>query len=117
MTTRNDDNPDYVAKLLDTTLLLQQIAQRSRYHTRRRLFRIADVQHAPSIPLYVDRLVHRVAENGFAAAVVQVRDPANVVLRFPEMRNPRAARHRSRTSVIGCQTEANVAAVAIQQFP
>src|ERR1700687_5011987 len=89
-------------------------------HGRRMLFRMADGQHAPSIPLHVDRFMYRVAENvraRFAAAVVQIRDPANVVLRFPEMRNARAARHRSRTSVIGCQTEADVAAVTIQKLP
>src|ERR1700688_3355390 len=71
------------------------------------LFRIADIQHAPRIALHVDRLMHRVAKDvrpRFAATVVQIRDPANVVLRFPEMRNARAARHRSRTSVVGCQT-------------
>src|SRR6202521_4255151 len=71
------------------------------------LFRIADIQHAPRIALHVDRLMHRVAKDvrpGFAATVIQIRDPANVVLRFPEMRNARAARHRSGTSVVGCQT-------------
>src|ERR1700687_4602396 len=84
------------------------------------LFRIADIQHAPRIALHVDRLMHRVAKDvrpRFAATAVQVRDPANIVLRFPEMRNTRAARHRPRASVVGRQAQAAVAAIAIQQSP
>src|ERR1700676_2990217 len=84
------------------------------------LFRIADIQHAPRIALHVDRLMHRVAKDvrpRFAATAVQVRDPANIVLRFPEMRNTGAARHRPRASVVGRQAQADVAARAIQQSP
>src|SRR5271155_412238 len=77
--------------------------------------RVADVQHSPSIPLHADRFVHRVPKNRVAAAIViQVRDPADVVLCFPELRNTGTARYGPRASVISSQTELNIAAVIVQ---
>src|SRR5258708_12637973 len=94
---------------------------RPRYHGERwRSFRVADVQHAPSIALHVDRRMHRVAKNvrpRFAAAVVQVRDPSNIVLRFPVSRNASAARPRSRTSVIASHPKPDPPPPPLQQSP
>jgi hypothetical protein len=55
------------------------------------------MQHTLSIALHDYRFMHRTENKRawFAAAFVQAGDPANVVLRFPEMRNACAPRYRS----------------------
>src|ERR1700688_4233684 len=84
------------------------------------LLRVADVQHAPGIPLYMHRVAHRSADNvgaSLLAAAVQIGNTANIILRFPEMRNARAPGDRARASVISRKTEPDIAAIVIQQSP
>src|SRR5271154_3285097 len=81
------------------------------------LFRVAEVQDAPVIALHMHGIMHSAPDHMGAgsAALVQAGNTANIVLRLPEMRNPRAARDRARTGVISRQTQAHVAAIAVQQ--
>ena len=91
-----------------------------RYHRGKPLICIAEVQDASRIAPHNDWgrgwRVDPPVKYGFAATIVQSRDPPNVVLRLPETGNARTARHRSRAGVISGQAEADVAAIAIQQL-
>src|SRR6266852_737039 len=71
------------------------------------LFCVADVKHAPRIPLNSNGIA-RSARVKIEPSVVQVGDPPDIVLGFGIVRHAGTARHRARTSVVGGQGQLDI---------
>src|ERR1700675_4224302 len=87
------------------------------YAELRKLFRVADVQHATSVALHVYRIVHWIGDDhrSRGAAIIQVRNPADIIPGFRIVWHSSAPRHRLRPGVVRRQAQLDVSAVALQQ--
>src|SRR5882757_9086800 len=78
------------------------------------LVRVADVKHAPGIPLNSDRLTRCPGKIAIATAI-EPGDAAHVIPGLGIVWNTGAPGHCTGSSVVGSQAEWNVAAIAFQQ--
>src|SRR5882724_892951 len=89
-----------------------QVTQRQR---GRSSVRVADVQNASVIPFYPHGSTHRTAQDAAISrlAIVELCDPLNVIAGLRKAWHAGAAGHRTRSSVIGSETQADVTAVVL----
>src|ERR1039458_945290 len=82
-------------------------------------FRVADVKHALSVPLHMNRIMHGILQEvriWLRSSIVQLRDPLHVVAGFGEMWHPSAARHGSLARIVGGQGQLHVASVVLHKL-
>src|ERR1700680_4764614 len=81
-------------------------------------FRVADVKHAPGIPLHMNWIMRgtfQEVRTWVRSSVIQLRDPLHVIPGLGKVRYPSAARHRSRARVVGGQGKLHGASVLLHE--
>src|SRR6266404_6015637 len=78
------------------------------------LVRVADVKHAPGIPLNSDRLTRCTPKIALTTAI-EPGDAPHVILGLRIAWDTRAPSHCTGSGIVGSQAEWNVAAIAFQQ--